>query len=312
MIMQPGLFCRLVLLGVPFVTVTSAIAADAPTPELELLNRSGIKVRPIGDRARPMLAVYLPGSADTPAAVVEMPEHAWGRRRGHTEQEWFYRLYTNSTTARGQTTWQKSGGSLLYTMTLPSGSRIIGRATLQDDGLAIDYRIHNGSNADYDRVMATTCIKLYRPFNDVFLERTYVHHHDGLDLLAAETPERLRMNAEEWLPCRYIARCAPQSAPAAKRTERQPDGVVRYNKLRLTDAAFLATACSSGGWVAATHSLAATSVFSNPARTCHHADPSTEMPPNGTAALSLKLYLLRGTVEDAWNAVGKSRALRRD
>lgn len=43
------------------------------------------------------------------------------------------------------------------------------------------------------------------PFNDVFLERTYVHHADGLELLASETPERLRMKAEEWLPLRYVA-----------------------------------------------------------------------------------------------------------
>jgi hypothetical protein len=269
-------------------------------------------VRPTGDRARPMLAVHLPEPANAPAAVVEMPEHAWGRRRGGKDQEWFYRLYPANNKLRGETTWQKSGRSLVYTMALPSGSRVLGRATLKDDGLAIDYQIHNGTDADYEQVMAATCIKLYRPFTDVFLERTYVHHSDGLELLASETPERLRMNAEEWLPCRYIARCSPQSVPAEKRIERQPDGIVRYNKLRLTDAPFLATISSPGGWVAATHALGATSLFTNPARTCHHADASAELPPRGTASLSLKLYLLRGNVEDAWKAVAKSRALGRD
>src|SRR5271165_2437284 len=40
-----------------------------------------------------------------------------------------------------------------------------------DDGVAIEYHVLNPDNRPYAEVQAITCIKLYRPFTDVFLER---------------------------------------------------------------------------------------------------------------------------------------------
>jgi hypothetical protein len=169
------------------------------------------------------------------------------------------------------------------------------------------HRLINEGDGEYEEVQAPTCIKLYRPFSDVFLEHTHVHHCEGLELLAADTPERLEKNAEEWLPCRYIVRCTPPAISAAQRVERQSDRIVRYHKLRLADAPFIATASSPSGWVAASHTLSATSLFTNPARTCHHVDPSAALARGGTAELALKLYVLRGTVEAAWARVTRNR-----
>jgi hypothetical protein len=54
-------------------------------------------------------------------------------------------------------------------------------------------------------IYAVTDPRLTSIFQDVRLERTYVHHTDGFDLLASETPDRLKMPLDQWLPCRYLA-----------------------------------------------------------------------------------------------------------
>jgi hypothetical protein len=190
-------------------------------------------------------------------------------------------------------------------MSLPSGVGLNAKATLDADGLGIEYQITNPDNVAFAEVQAPTCLKLYHPFTDVFLERTYAHHADGLDLLASETPERLAKNAEEWLPCRYIVRCDPDAVPPAKRVERQPDGITIYRKLRLPTLPFWLPNPAPKGWVAATHSLSSPDVWTNPARTCHHADSGVSLSAQGRAELSLKLYLLRGGVKGAWSRVGE-------
>ena len=76
---------------------------------------------------------------------------------------------------------------------------------------------------------------------------------------------------------------------------------------RRGDAPFIATVSSPNGWVAATHALNADSVWTNPARTCQHADPSAPLPPRSRATLRLKLHLLRGGIEDAWRRVADAR-----
>jgi hypothetical protein len=299
----------LVFAGLSMPLARFATAALSPPNELILSNRRGIVIRPSPEHLdAPLLSVFLPGMEDAPCAVVEMPEHSWGRPRGTTEQRWFYRMYPETRDAvRPAARWERRDNTLICSMTSPAGVRLHSAVSLDDDGISIEHRLENTADVDYEEVQAPSCIKLYRPFNDVFLERTYVHHSDGLALLANETPERLHMNAEEWLPVRYIVRCAPPAAPPEMRMQRQPGGIVRYNKLKLADAPFIATTSSPAGWVAASHTFKASSVFTNPARTCHHVDPSAEMKPRGTALLSLKLYLLRGSAEDAWRLVAKNR-----
>ena len=83
------------------------------------------------------------------------------------------------------------------------------------------------------------------------------------------------------------------------------DGVTRYFKSRAADAAFVATESQPGGWTAATHAVNCDSVFTNPARTCQHADPLALSVTNGRAILRLKVYVLKGTVKELWDLVAK-------
>ena len=280
--------------------------ARSDTPQLALSNRHGISVRPSRDEpAAPLLWIALPGM-EHPSVVIEMPEHAWGRPRGTTEQRWFYRMYSETRSLRPPARWTKQDGALICSLTSPAGVRLQTAVSVDDEGISVRHALENDRDVDYEEVQAPSCIKLYRPFADVFLERTYVHHPEGLDLLASETPARLQMNAEEWLPVRYIVRSAPPGVPSGKHKERL-DNILRYNKLRLADAPFMATTSTPGGWVVASHTLEASSIFTNPARTCHHVDPSAVLKPRGEAILSLKVYVVRGTVEDAWRLVRKRR-----
>ena len=259
-----------------------------------------LRIERHGDPQRPAVALYLPGAA-VPASVIEMPEHAWRKQKPSDEPVWFYKMYSSDPKFQGVVTWSETLNSLSYAMTTPAGFTMQSQAILQEDGVEIRHEIKGPFGGDTAVVEAPTCVKLYRPFTDVFLERTYVHHAAGLELIASETPERLTKNAEEWLPCRYIVNCGPNGRPPDKRIERV-DGVTRYFKSRLADAAFLATESQPFGWVAATHGLNCPSLFTNPARTCHHADPEVQVK-GDRAVLNLKVYVIRGSVLDAWQRV---------
>jgi hypothetical protein len=284
--------------------VASRVAAAQPASgELVIRNKLGVSIFPQADGKSPSLMVSLPGKGKEIAAIIEMPEHAYRKRGKSGEPEWFYRMYTNDARVMGSPTWSRESGALDYKMSLPSGYTLNARAALDEEGITIQYVVPNPERVALTEVQAPTCIKLYHPFTDVFLERTYVHQADGLDLLASETPERLTKNAEEWLPCRYIVRCSKDALPPVARMERQSDGIMYYRKLRAADTPFLATESSPKGWVAATHSLDSPDVWTNPARTCHHADSGVPVAVGAVAKLSLKLNLLRGTVRDAWERV---------
>jgi hypothetical protein len=288
--------------------VTARIGGQSSASALEIQNALGVRVLPVDDASLPVLQVWIPGERN-PSAVIEFPEHAWAKIRLEDEPTWFYHLYRRDPQFRGQGTWTRKSNALRYALGLPSGATIAGTATLGLDGLILQYEI-NWTGHVFAEVQAPTCIKLYRPFTDIFLERTYVHHSDGLELLASETPERLGRNAEEWLPCRYVARCEPPAVSAQQRLERQPDGIVRYTKTKLTDLSLIATESSPAGWIAATHALKAPTVWTNPARTCHHADSSTVLRTDTPARLGLKLYIVRSTLSDLWATVQKNRATR--
>jgi hypothetical protein len=271
--------------------------------ELAVTSPSGLRLERFGDPERPTVALWLPGTGH-PAAVIEMPEHAWRKEKASDDPVWFYKMYTSDPSLRGEVTWSREDRALAYRMKTPSGFAMRSKAVLDADGVAITHEIDSPSGRQMAVVQAPTCVKLYQPFTDVFLERTYVHHASGLELIASETPDRLAKNAEEWLPCRYIVRCGKDSIPPEKLVERV-DGVTRYFKSRAADTAFIATESSPAGWVAATHGLDCPSLFTNPARTCHHADPEVRFVRNGTATLRLKVYLLKGTLKEVWERVAE-------
>ena len=90
------------------------------------------------------------------------------------------------------------------------------------------YEVTNNSRVAYDMIYAPTDPRLTSIFHDVRLERTYVHHADGFDLLASETPRRLTIPLDQWLPARYLASFT-WPIPA-QRIERRDDGIPYYNK----------------------------------------------------------------------------------
>ena len=267
--------------------------------ELQIRARSGLRIKQYGDSQRPAIAVFLPSFA-APAAVIEMPEHAWRRVREDNGQSWFYKMYGADASQEGKVSWTSTTDMLAFKMETPSGFKLNGSAKLSDSGIAVIYEIISNSERQLSAVQAVTCVKLYRPFTDVFLERTFVHDESSLQPIAAETPERLTKNAEEWLPCRYI--CRVGGGTTAYRVEKL-DGVTRYFRSRSADAPFIATESDPAGWTACTFSRNADSVFTNPARTCHHSDPISLSVSDGRASHGVNVLMMRGTPSDAWKRV---------
>jgi len=108
-------------------------------------------------------------------------------------------------------------------------------------------------NSDWLRSKRSLCVKLYRPFSDVFLERTYVHHPEGLELIAVR-------NARSTEAKRGGVACPVDTSSESERTRRLPstgleklDGGPDISKSRAADAAFLATESQPRGWTAGTH-----------------------------------------------------------
>jgi hypothetical protein len=134
-------------------------------------------------------------------------------------------------------------------------------------------------------------------FHDVRLERTYVHHADGFDLLASETPRRLTIPLDHWLPARYLASFT-WPVPA-QRTERRDEGITYYNKSRAVDVPFIATVSTDKAWVIASFARTAGNVWSNPELTCQHVDPQTSLSPGQRATIELKMLVIRGSLDDA-------------
>ncbi len=291
---------RRTFIGASAAAVLAPLAhSQTPDVRFSVRSRSGLRLERYGDPRRPAVALYLP-KGTTPSVVIEMPEHAWYKERPSDDQTWFYK--SSAPALSGRVEWSASRDSLSFSMRTPSGFVLNTKAFLGDDGVAITHEVVSGRVLQVAAIEAPTCVKLYRPFTDIFLERTYLHLSDGLDLIASDTPDRLAKNAEEWLPCRYIARVGKNAPDVDYRTERL-DGVTRHYKSKSADAAFLATESDSSGWTVATYASNCDSVFTNPARTCHHADPRARSLIDGRAMLPLKVLVIRGKARDAWKLV---------
>src|SRR5262249_5162407 len=148
------------------------------------------------------------------------------------------------------------------------------------DGVRFRYEFHNRSATAYDMIYAVTDPRLTSLFHDVRLERTYVHYNTGLQLLAPETPERLTLPLNEWLPARGLASYTWPMPPS--RVERQPDGITHYNTSHAVDQPFIATVSSDTTWVVASFTKTTGNVWSNPELTCQHVDPQTALPAKST------------------------------
>ncbi len=280
---------------------TVLLGAQVPRP---IRNADGVRLMVRRQNTQPTLRVVLPDSPDTnPAIEVIFPEHVTVRKHGSTESE---HLYLFQPGQQGEPpTWQQVGQSLQYERDFKAGIHMLARATLEHDGILFHYEFLNRSNVAYDMIYAVTDPRLVSIFHDVRLERTYVHHKDGFDLLASETPSRLTMPLNQWLPSRYLASFTwPVSA---QRVEHRGDGITYYNKSRAVDEPLIATLSTDRKWVVASFTRTTGNVWSNPELTCQHVDPETSLTPGQQAVLEVKILILQGSLDKALEKVISQR-----
>ncbi len=292
-----------VVAAVAFVTLKVSPFASSK-PELAIVNRStGLRLEVIDNKA-PMLRILLPRQSVADRGIeVIFPEHVTARQHGKNDPEHLY-LFSDRSQAF-QPDWRRIGNSLQYEIDWAPGVHLRACATLQNDGVRFDYYFTNNSTVSYDTLQAVTDPRMLSVFQDVRLERTYVHHKEGFELLASETPQRLSMPENKWLPARYLASFQWQVMPL--RVEKRDDGITYYNKSRRVDEPFIATVSVDGEWVAATFSRQSGNIWSNPELTCQHADPETLLKAGGTAHLTEKMLIVRGTLNDVLVKVRQQR-----
>lgn len=275
------------------VGVTTILFGQGP---LSVQSASGLRLVVAQDDKNPSLYVVLPHRPDNDRSIyVLFPEHVTVRKAGESEAE---HLYTFRPGSAGQmTAWRKTGAALEYEKDFDGGLHLLAQATLEDDGVRFRYEFTNNSGTAYEMVYAPTDPRLTGIFHDVRLERTYVHHAQGFDLLASETPERLSMPLDKWLPARYLDSF---TWPVPKKlVDGREDGITYYNKSRSVDEPMVATLSSDRTWVVASFAATAGNVWSNPELTCQHVDPEKSLAPRSTATIEIKMLVFRGSLEDA-------------
>jgi hypothetical protein len=209
-------------------------------------NSVGIQLRVAEENTYPTLRIVLPGRPASDRAIeVIFPEHVTIRPRGSTDGRQIYQFEPGQSGERPL--WRRSERALEYEKDFPGTVHMLARATLDDDGVRFHFRLRNQSDKTYDLIWAPIDPRLTSVFHDVRLERTYVHHADGFDLLASETPSRLKMPLNDWLPARYLASF---TWPIPSQRVEPRDGIMHYNKpeqsMRLSSPRFPRT---GGGWL---------------------------------------------------------------
>jgi hypothetical protein len=296
MLQQPRVkLCAFVLL-----LCGTVLYAQAP---LEVRNAAGLRLL-VTNKSNPALAIVLPGYPDSDRSIeVIFPEHVTAKRHGSSEPEHLY-LFSGGQQA-GKPVWRQTKNSLEYERDIDGGVHLLARATLEDDGVLFQYEFQNRSDAAYDMIYAVTDPRLTGFFQDVRLERTYVHHKEGFDLLASETPARLTMPLSQWLPSRYLASF---TWPVPKNlVERRSDGITYYNKSRPVDEPMIATVSEDRQWVVASFTRTAGNVWSNPELTCQHVDPETSVEVGQKAVTEVMILIFKGTLDDVLRKVRQQR-----
>jgi hypothetical protein len=268
-------------------------------------NAAGLRLLVSAEASQPMLCIVLPGRQDTDHAInILFPEHVTARKHGSNEGE---HLYLFRPGQQGEKpAWRRLDRSLQYERDLTGDVHLLARATLEDDGVRFHYEFVNRSNVAYDMIYAVTDPRLISIFHDLRLERTYVHHPDGFDLLASETPSRLTMPLDQWLPARYLASFTWPVPP--QRVEHRRDGITYYNKSRAADEPLIATVSTDRKWIVASFSRTTGNVWSNPELTCQHVDPQTPLGPGQQAILEVKILIFEGSLDQVLQKVNAQRS----
>ena len=259
-------------------------------------NTGGLQLLVAPENTQPTLRIVLPGHATSDRSIeILFPEHVSALKHGSSVVE---HLYLFQPGLRGERPrWRRRGRSFEYERDLPGGVGMLARATLEDDGVRFHYEFINRSDVGYEMIYAVTDPRLTSIFHDVRLERTYVHHASGFDLLASETPGRLTVPLGQWLPARYLASFT-WPVPE-QRIDRRADGIAYYNKSRALDQPFIATLSADSTWVVASFTRQTGNVWSNPELTCQHVDPQTSLSRRQRATLEMKILVLHSSLEDA-------------
>jgi len=244
----------------------------------------------------PLLKILLPGQSTSERGIeVEFPEHVTGLNGRTNTYEHLYLVSQGTSNKRTLPLWKVEGNTVKYETTLNNDIKMIAIASLEDDGVRYTYRFINNSTIDYTNLQAVTCVKLYSAFSDTLLQRTYVHHTNGFELLASETPGRLTMPLNRWLPCRYMI--SYNWPVPAKLVEKDEDSITRYYKSRKTDKPFIATLSHDKAWIAATYTKETGNLWTNPERSCQHADPAATINAGQTKIIELKTFIVKGGLE---------------
>jgi hypothetical protein len=263
---------------------------------IAIQNAAGLQLLVASEHTSPVLRVVLPGHPASDRSIeILFPEHVTVVKQGQPSGQQLYMFRPGPSGERPL--WRRSGDSLEYERDLRDGIHLFARATLENDGVRFRYEVTNDSRVAYDLIYVPTDPRLTSIFHDPRLERTYVHHADGFDLLASETPRRLTIPLDQWFPARYLASFT-WPIPA-QRIERRDDGITYYNKSRAVDMPFIATVSTDKAWVIASFARTAGNVWSNPELTCQHVDPQTPLSPGQRATIELKLLVFRGSLDDA-------------
>jgi hypothetical protein len=264
-------------------------------PGLSISQPAGLKVVVV-NKDFPLIKVLLPGQSISERGIeIEFPEHVTGQNVKTNRVEHLYLATNRNLDRRILPSWRVDGNSLIYETTFDNSVKMTARAQLETDGLRYTYTFTNRSDVSYQNFQAVTCVKLYSLFSDTLLQRTYVHHADGFDLLASETPERLSMPLQQWLPCRYLV--SYRWPVNSKRIEKDEDSITRYYKSRKADKPFIATLSHDKTWIAATYTKETGNLWTNPERSCQHADPSITLDAGQTKRIELKTFIIKGNLE---------------
>jgi hypothetical protein len=261
--------------------------------EITLTNpKTGLRVIVI-NKEYPLLKILLPGQLASERGIeVEFPEHVTGINGKNNSSEHLYLVTMGTSNKRTPPLWKVEGNTVKYETILNNEIKMTATASLEDNGVRYTYMFFNNSKINYTNLQAVTCVKLYSAFSDTLLQRTYVHHTKGFDLLASETPGRLTMPLSKWLPCRYLV---SYSWPVpAKLVQKDEDFITRYNKSQKADKPFIATISHDKKWIAATYTSETGNLWTNPERSCQHADPSISLKAGDTKSLELKTFIFQG------------------
>ena len=170
---------------------TSLVHAQLPAP---IRNASGVQLVVSAQHTDPVLRLILPGQPASDNSVqVLFPEHVTAVERGSSaaRQLYIFRPGRQGDLPR----WYSTANYVEYERELEAGLHLRARATLDDDGVLFRYEFSNRTRRVYDMIYAVTDPRLTMAFHDPRLERTYVHHPEGFELLASETPARIAASA---------------------------------------------------------------------------------------------------------------------